>query len=787
MMLTNLKTAFRGITRNKVQSTISILGLGIGFGCIILLLALILHETSFNKFIPDYGNVYRIIYGQSGRVQYPLAEAMKLDFPEVKDFFRFYQSNNFQLRNQRNELVRDDNFGLSDPSIFPILGIKFISGTFANSLTEVAISEKTALKYFGNLTPIGEIIPVKLSDSFAELSVSGVYEDFPSTSTLHPDFITDIKLSERMFRQFQKSLGDFGRDVSNLNWNWPEFLTFVVLDKNADAAALSGKMGKYKELIDSEKAKDLDYSLQSVRDIYLGSRDLGGGWLMRQGNANELKYYQVISFLILIIAVTNYILLKRASTAERLKELGTRKVFGASRRSLRNQIILESNLVGLISMIPAIFVIKFGITFINNTLDKTLNAEIFSSSVIWLLLFSVILFTGTVSGLLIGYNFSRIPAMFLLSGRTTSINRSNRWSYSFLVLHFSIYIILVAGVMMVTKQIRYSLSHIEGINPENILITELSSPELKNSFTAICDEIQKLPGVEKVAGSSFIPPFNAFLPVNLQEAGGEKIRFDGLIMGEGMTELLKIEVTDGESFGTFHEGPPEVLFNESTALKYNVNAGDNYLGFKVKGIVKDFHAHSLHTLIQPMVILQQNPAKMSLLAIKTDGINDKTIIKSLRELYMKIAPDEIFEVKYLTDQIEDFYRNDKNQGRIIGAFSILATVLSIMGLFGIALISISRRTKETGIRKVNGASVFELLYLLNIGFVRWVLVAIIIATPVSIYIITTWLERFAYKTGISWWIFAIAGISAIIIALLTISWQSIRTATRNPAEALRYE
>jgi putative ABC transport system permease protein len=222
-------------------------------------------------------------------------------------------------------------------------------------------------------------------------------------------------------------------------------------------------------------------------------------------------------------------------------------------------------------------------------------------------------------------------------------------------------------------------------------------------------------------------------------------------------------------------------------LKYNVKAGDNYLGFKVKGIVKDFHAHSLHTLIQPMVILQQNPAKMSLLAIKTDGINDNTIIKSLRDLFMKIAPDEIFEVKYLTDQIEDFYRNDKNQGRIIGAFSILATVLSIMGLFGIALISISRRTRETGIRKVNGASVFDLLYLLNIGFVRWVLVAIIIATPVSIYIITTWLERFAYKTGLSWWIFTIAGISAIIIALLTISWQGIRTATRNPAEALRYE
>ena len=787
MLVTNLKTALRGITCNKVQSTISILGLGIGLGCIIVLLALVLHETSFNKFIPDHSNVYRIIFGPSGQVQYPLAEKMKEEMPEVKGYFRFYQSNNIQLRNQKNELVRDDNFGLADPSIYSVLGIKFISGTFANSLSEVAISEKTALKYFGNLSPLGEIIQVKLSDQFTDLSVSGVFEDFPSTSTLHPDFLADIKLSERMFRQFQKSLGDFGRDVSNLNWNWPEFLSFVVLDKNADKVALTEKMGKYKELIDDEKAKDLDYSLQPAKDIYLASRDLGGDWLMRHGNANELKYYEIISLLILVIAVSNYILLKRASTSERLRELGTRKVLGASHRSLINQIILESNLVALISMVPAIFVIKFGMTFINSTLNKSLSTEILYNPIIWLLLLSVILFTGTVSGLLIGYNFSRIPAMLLLTGRTTRIYSSNRWNYSFLVLHFSIYIILVAGVMMVTKQIKFSLSHIEGINPQNILISELNSPELKNSFTAICDEMQRLPGVEKVAGSSFVPPFNAFLPVNLQAAGGDKVRFDGLIMGEGMTEVLKIEVIDGSTFGTFHEGPPEVLFNESTALESNVRSGDIYLGFKVRGIVKDFHAHSFHTLIQPMVILQQNPAKMSLLAIKTTGTNDEAIIKNLRDLYTQIAPDEIFEVRYLTDQIEDFYRNDKNQGRIIGAFSLLATVLSIMGLFGIALISISKRTKEIGIRKVNGASLYEMLYLINIGFVRWILVAIIIAIPVSIYIITIWMERFAYKTGISWWIFAAAGTSAIAIALLTISWQSIRIATRNPVEALRYE
>jgi putative ABC transport system permease protein len=299
--------------------------------------------------------------------------------------------------------------------------------------------------------------------------------------------------------------------------------------------------------------------------------------------------------------------------------------------------------------------------------------------------------------------------------------------------------------------------------------------------------MRKIPGVVSVAGSSFIPPLGAYLPINLATPDGEKVRFDGLIMGEGMTEMLDIEVIDGEPFDKYKTDRIEVLFNESSALKYKVKAGDLYLGFNVKGIVKDFHAHSLHTLIQPMVILQQNPDKMSLLAIKTDGSNDKAIIKQLSDLYKEISPNEIFEVTYLTDQIRNFYGNERNQGKIIGAFSLLATVLSIMGLFGIALISISKKTKEIGIRKVNGASIGSILYLLNIAFVKWVLIAIAISIPASVYIISEWQNRFAYKTELSWWIFAAAGISSIFIALITVSWQSWKAATRNPVEALRYE
>jgi putative ABC transport system permease protein len=546
-------------------------------------------------------------------------------------------------------------------------------------------------------------------------------------------------------------------------------------------------MAKYKELFKNERIKDFNYDLQPVTDVYLRSGTKAASQFCKAGNPNELKYYEAISLIILLISVTNYILLTKASTSDRLRELGTRKVLGASQGRIRTQIIIESNLVTILSLLPAALVIFSGISFINNTLNKSLSPDIFYSPVMWLCLIMVVLFTGIISGVIIGYNVSRVPSLLLLSGKTSEHSRSGNLKYSFLILHFSIYVILVASVISVSKQIKYSLTNFKGINPEHVMITELNTNELKSSFTAICDEMKKTPGVIMAAGSSFIPPFGNYLPITLATPEGEKVRFDGLIMGEGMTEMLDIKVIDGSSFDTFKANRREVLFNESSALKYKIKAGDIYLGFNVKGIVKDFHAHSLHTLIQPMVILQQNPANMGLLAIKTDGKNDEAIIKQLRALYNQISPDEIFEVKYLTDDISGFYGNEINQQKIIGAFSILATVLSVMGLFGIALISILRKTKEIGLRKVNGASIIEIIYLLNAGFLKWIVISFVISIPASMYIISVWQSRFAYKTELSWWIFASAGISAIFVAMLTVSWQSIRAATRNPVEALRYE
>lgn len=790
MLNTNFKIAVRNILHNKVQSSISIIGLGIGLGSIIVLMALIVHEKSFDKFIPDSRNVYRVTLGTNCLSAYPLAEEMKKDFPEVKGFFRINQANNIQVRNLKGESGNNQDFAFADSSIYRILDIRIIAGTPAKSNSEVAISERTALKFFGNKSPVGEILRVKLNNEFIPLSVSGIYNDFPANSTLFPDYIAETKLVEVLIGQYTSSLGEYGEAFStSLTWDMTIFYTYLLLDKNSDRQALVSKMQKYAEMMRYESSKKLKYGLQPVTDIYLKSESyLTGFRAFRAGNANELKYYWSISFLILMVSITNYIFLTRGSASGRLRELGTRKVLGASPKNLRRQILVESNLITILSLIPASFVIDSGISLINSAMQRTLTLDVFSNPLMWLLLMIVIIFTGTFSGLAIGYKISRVPALILISGKVSEKSRSRRWDYSYLILHFSIYLILVASVITVSKQVKYSTTSIRGMDPENVLISWLKSPGLKAGYATICSEIEKVPGVEKAAGSSFIPFFSPYLPVTLANPQGDKITFDGLIMGEGMTEVLGMNIIDGSPLGKFNLATGEVLFNESSAIKFNLKVGDIYLNaFHVRGIVSDFHSHSFRTLIQPMVIVQQNPAKLELLAIKTNGTNDVAVINKLRELYNKIAPDEIFEVNYLTDKIDEIYTPEKNQAKIIGAFSLLATVLAIMGLFGIALLSVARKTKEIGLRKVNGASVGEVMYLLNKDFGKWVFVSLVIGIPVSIYVMSNWQSRFAYKTDLSWWIFAIAGISAILIAALTVSLQSWRAATRNPVEALRYE
>ncbi len=786
--LVSIKIAFRNILKNITQSAINIFGLGIGLGCIILITLLYLHENSFDRYIPDNQQVFRIIRGDDCRTAFPLGESVDTEIPAVETFFRYFQNQQFEIKNENNQVIKEELIACADPSIFDCLGIDFIDGKPAQLQNELAISETMAKRYFNSETAVGQILNTKLNNDFLQLTICGVYKDFPSNASITPNFIASTNLLGEFLKQQKKQYGQYGENYDSFinNWDRNIFHTYIKISSKANKNLVADQLQKYSEHFKEENEKQKSYALQPVTDIYLKSKDIGGDLFSRRGDANELKYYIAIALLILLIAMANYTFLYKAQMKSRMKEIGAQKSLGATNSSIFKQILIESNLISIISLAPAILVVVAGIPFINNILSRTLSMQVFSLWYTIPALIFITLFTGTFSGILAGFKISRTSSILLLNKKTSEIPKYSAWGNSFLSLHFTIFIILIVSALTLSKQIDFALNNFTAINPRNIIIGDLNTPELSQKFELIQNKIEKIPGVVKTAGSSFIPPFNGILPIRLKN-DDEIITFDGMIMGKGMTELLGIGITEGEHFRDFQNGQVEIIVNESAALKYQLKAGDIFNGFKIRGVVKDFTAHTLHNPIQPMVIIQQHPEKMRLFAVKTTGNNNAAVKAKLTEILKEISPDAIPHVYSLIDEINGYYLTEQNQAKLIGAFSLIAILLSITGLLGMVMNMVSQRIKEIGIRKVNGAKVSEVLAMLNKDFVKWVAVAIIIGTPLAWYAMHKWLGNFAYKTQLSWWIFAFAGVLALVIALFTVSLQSWRAATRNPVEALRYE
>lgn len=785
MVLTHIKIALRNTLKHKVESGISIIGLGIGLGSVFLLSLLVIHEFSFNQFVPGQENAFRVLRGDDCQSSYLLAPTAKDEIPEIESYFRFYQTNTVLVKDKTNQILEEQHFALADPSIFQLWGVKFKYGKPAQNTTQIALSESMAKKYLSAENFNNSAILIKLKDDFLELNISGIYRDFPSNSTIHPNFIANIELSGEVLGQASKLLGQYALDKDKYkSWEITHYYTYFFLNPLATKNDVVQKLQSYKQNV--EESQRADYSLQPINESYLNSKNLKRNIFSRTGNADELQYYVALAFLILLVAIVNYVFLTRAKIMTRLTELGAKKALGASTGSIRLQVLFEATLVSFISVFPAIFIVAFGMSFVNSTLGKSLGIEVLYAWQSWLVFFVFTILTGTISGFFISFKISKISAVALLAGQSSLKTKKNLWNNSFLSFHFVIFIILIVAIFSFKKQISYSLTNFKSINPDNILICGLNTPALQKQIGILQNSLENTPGVVRTAGTSFIPPFNDFLPVRLRSED-INIRFDGLIMGEGMTELLEMEFLEGEPFGDFPSGYSNIIFNESAALKYNIKVGVPFNGFNVKAIVKDFTAHSTRRLIEPMAILQQHPDKMRYLAVKTTGENDEIIQQKIHDLIKQVSPNALVDVTSLTDQINHFYQHEQNQTKLISAFSILAIVLAIMGLFGIVLNTISKRTKEIGIRKVNGATVSEILGMLNGCFLKWIVIAFVVACPIAYYAMTKWLENFAYKTTLSWWIFVLAGVLALAIALLTVSWQSWRAATRNPVEALRYE
>jgi putative ABC transport system permease protein len=790
MNFTDLKQILRHLARKRLYSGISILGLGIGLGCVILISTYIIHEFSFDKYHSKSSRIYRVVDGKNCATYYAMGEDFKKELPEIENVFNIFSVDNVQIK-QNQQFINEDNLILTDPSIFDILDLEIITGTNDNQLTEantIIISEKKAKKYFPGENPIGELLQIAIDDKILNLRVTGVFKNFPSYSSLRADFIGDISLAFPNLLDVGYALG-FEPDKPGIDfrneWKMNEFRTFILLRPETNSSIVEQKCNEI-SLNRRGENKDGGIHLQPLTDIYLHSNDLNNTNPFLISQLGSLRIYLAIGFLILLVACINFILISNADIEQSIKEIACRKVNGASEGNIFYRIMFKTVLISFISLIPALLFVSFAIPFFNQQFQKDLSIELFIKLPYLTTLLALTLLTGISAGLYLGISTSGVSPTKLFQ-KGTNPDKRKVTKLSMVIAQFVIFILLATCLLVMKKQFNYALSKDLGLNTRNVIITHLMEDEYQGKFEFISNELAKDPNVIACLPTSFtIPPYDSYIRTSYKGKDGQPKSQEVLILGPGVVELLKIKLLEGQSFNETNTlDRTNILINEAAARKYNLNAGDKIDHFTVIGVVKNFHYHSIHRPIEPIFILPQTQQFSSLL-IKTNG-NNKEVGTHLKQICEGIAPGILCEYETLDENIAKFYEKEKNQMGMIGFFSLIALTLSLTGLFGFVSLNLSRRTKEIGIRIINGAKSIELVNMLNFQYAKCVIIAFIIACPITWYAMYKWLESFAYKTEISWWIFAASGLVAMIVALLTVSWQSWRAATRNPVDALRYE
>ena len=764
--------------------------MGIGIGCAVLMGAYILHEFSFDKYHKNSQNLYRVVVDNNASGPYVWGQELKDNVPGINNVSRIYEYWNARVKLQ-DDFIKESGFILTEKDLFSMLDIPLLLGEkndLLNTSTSIVISDLMRDKYFPDENPVGQILEVNLSGRIVKFVVTGVFQHFPSYSSIQADFIGSI--DQAFLKMTHAASGIFDRtkekDTNKLKSSWDEggFQTLVLVNENANLNEIEKKGVK---IYNKNRNKNYKARLQPLNDIYLYSNNISNKGPFLSSQLSALKIYAGIAILILLIACINYILLSLADAKKQLKQVAYHKIIGASAGHIQRKYLQQFLVIAMFSFIPALLFLSAIIPFFNIQFEKNLSIGLFLNLQYIALILSFIVFTALVAGLYVSIYAKRTNALTILSDKR--IRAKNRINEKGLLVatQFVIFIFLVSSTIVMEKQIMFSTNKDHGFTTDNVLIFKLQNQNAQKNFNVLSQKINQNPHVLSVAGSSFTPPTQSFLQLSIANGEHEELKEEGLFIAPNLVSTLQIPIVEGNDFT--HEDINNIssfIINESAAKKYDVKAGE-YLGkYLIQAVVKDFHAHSLHRHIKPLLLINSGNENSTQLVVRTNG-NDREVIKYVQNLWAEVLPYSILEYETLSDRIADFYKKEKVQTQSVMFFSFMAVILAFMGLLGFVSLMLIQKTKEIGIRKVNGAKVTEVLAMLNKDFVKWVAIAFVIACPIAYYAMNKWLENFAYKTTLSWWIFALAGVLALGIALLTVSWQSWRAATRNPVEALRYE
>jgi putative ABC transport system permease protein len=786
-----LKITWRNIKRYKGYSSINIIGLAVGLACCILILLWVQDELSYDRFHAQTDDLYRAVtefHKTEPAAHYwpvcaPLAPALKEDYPEIIKATRLRRLGRGQLIKYGDKSFLESQVCLTDPDFFEMFTFPLVQGDPASVLSNpnsLVITEEMAAKYFGLENPLGKTLNINNEYDF---SVTGIMKNVPHNSHLQFDFLLPFIRIE-----------DFEKDWAVLdNWTLSGFATYVLLQKGTSLQEINHKIKDYIQK-HVAKSKDLLY-LQPLKDIHLYSSHIQFG-IEGQGNIKYVYIFSVVAFFVLVIACINFMNLATARSSNRAKEVGLRKVVGARRPQLIGQFFSESVLMALLSLILAVVLVELFLPAFRNLSGKPLESGFSGNINILLAIVVMTLITGFISGTYPALFLSSLRPVKVLKGRLKTEGRGYLFRKILVVSQFSLSILLIICTVLISNQVDYMRNRKLGLDKEQVVYLPIRS-ELVEKYDPLKIELLKNTEIRNVAASSNIPTYGVILTLDYITWEGKDPEDTRVLhatsTGYDFIETLNMEMVEGRSFSEEHPSDENAVVINETAQKIiamedpvgkRLMLGDTEL--LIIGIVKDYHFKSLHSEIEPLLLINA-PSLYRYILIKLDSGDIPGTLANIESTWKTFFPETPFEYHFLDEAYDRLYRTEQRMGTLFNYFTGLAIFISCLGLFGLASFMAEKRTKEIGIRKILGASVSGMVILLNREFIKWVLIANIVAWPVAYYAMSKWLQGFAYRTNMGVWNFALAALAAFAIAVATVSFQSLKAATANPADSLRYE
>ncbi|GAA4311254.1 ABC transporter permease [Mucilaginibacter gynuensis] len=822
MIKNYFKIAWRNLTRNKVSSTINISGLAIGLACVLLIGMYVNDEFGYDAFFKDANRIYRVnIDGKMGNDEFvaghtpPTAGAALMNnFPEVESYTRIYKPGNeiihYEKDGQKNSL-NEQNLLSVDSNFLQFFNYALVAGNAAtclNGTNSVVLTQKAAKKYFGNANPMGKTL---VFDEYSlPFTVTGVLKDLPAQSSLQFDML-------------QSNLGMPPVKRFSWSWVWLQMSTYVKLRNVTNAAAITKLETKFSQMVSQQAASAFkrigqpfdefkknggrwDLHLQPLTEVHLYSGNIVTAFIT-QGSIKNVYIFSAIALFIILLACVNFMNLATAQSAKRAKEVGIRKVLGSLRKQLVGQFITEALLYCLFAAVIAVVMVVLVLPYFNQLANKALSLSAFLDIRTWLAIVGLVLLTGLLAG--------SYPAFFLTSFKPVSVLKGNLFNSTtgkfvtrnaLVVFQFTVSTALIVCTIVVYKQLKYSQSKDLGFAKENVVVIS-NADRLGDSEESLRQELLTLPQVSSASISTSVPTKNSFGDFYTPEADANntksdetKITLSSFIVDENFIPTMGFKMVKGRAFAKDFADSASVILNETAAKQIGwkdaigksiLYPGNGNQKFKVIGVVKDFNVESLHSTVSPFALFYTTSKSYytgsSYITVRIKPGDYNKTINALQSKWKQFMPDTPFEYSFLDAEFDALYRADKTISQVFSVFTVLSLTVACMGLLGLAIYTAERRTKEIGIRKVLGASVKNVVAMLSTDFLKLVLIASLIAFPIAWYAMNKWLQDFAYRTTISWWVFALAGFATVVIALLTVSFQSVKAAIANPVKSLRSE